>query len=448
MKKRGLSESDEEAAELEHVPTSHATLVACLYKGSKRRGEALEDFLARFEEAGYALPKSTLMRWTKGLREDGEALPPSGKRGRKSKLSDEHKRCLTGFVFDRQFSNQKTSLDDALRFCVSELQLECSPASLSRWLAKLGFSSRKMQTKSSGYTIDVDGTIEIAYGWLKKYHSDLYASQLCSVDCLFSGHRTTTHKSFVFSGGPPANFSGGICSYTALGVTCVFADGRYYPTILYTTDPLFDRSLNAGPVKKAKWDKLDRNFQKYKIDPSRIVFVSQLPGRGKKSIVPASADRVRDFFDRYEIEKDTIILSDGGKEFVDLEKLGFTRHIKYPPAVHQWLSPNDNRWHGAAKQKWRSMGIDFKDDGLALIALLYCLDETVGDARKWFQTNLQVRSESPSKEDVAKLIGSKKLIENRYLMECRRDYRIRARPDARGDDEDKFQDGLDGIYWN
>ena len=52
MKKRGLSESDEEAAELEHVPTSHATLVACLYKGSKRRGEALEDFLARFEEAG------------------------------------------------------------------------------------------------------------------------------------------------------------------------------------------------------------------------------------------------------------------------------------------------------------------------------------------------------------------------------------------------------------
>ena len=335
-----------------------------------------------------------------------------------------------------------------LGFCVSELHVDCSEATVSRYLAKLGFVSRKMQTKSSGYTIDADASMEMAFKWLAKHHLDFSPSKLCSVDCVFTGHRTTTHKSFVFSGGPPANFSNGISSYTALGVTCVFADGTSYPTVFFTSNPLFDRSLNAGPAKKAKWEALAQHFKNFRINPDRIVFVPQLPGKGKKSIVPATADRIKEYFDRYEIKDDIIILSDGGREFVGLEELGFSRHIKYPSPVHQWLSPNDNRWHGAAMQKWHSMGIDFKDDGLSLIALLHCLDKTVKDAEKWFQKNLQVNSWSLDKKQVSKLIGGEKLIDNRFLMECRRDYRVKLGLALTGDRKDKLQADLDGIYWN
>ena len=59
-------------------------------------------------------------------------------------LSDEDERILTGFVFDRQCAGTKTALKDVLGFCVSDLHVDCSEATVSRYLAKLGFVSRKM----------------------------------------------------------------------------------------------------------------------------------------------------------------------------------------------------------------------------------------------------------------------------------------------------------------
>ena len=95
-----------------------------------------------------------------------------------------------------------------------------------------------------------------------------------------------------------------------------------------------------------------------------------------------------------------------------------------------------------------AQNIDFKDDGLALITLLHCLDKTVKDAEKWFQKNLQVNSQLLDKKKVSKLIGGEKLIDNRFLMECRRDYRVKMGLALTGNRMDKLQVELDGIYWN
>ena len=35
------------------------------------------------------------------------------------------------------------------------------------------------------------------------------------------------------------------------------------------------------------------------------------------------------------------------------EEIGFTKRRIFPSAVHQYLSPNDNRFHGIVKSKWR-----------------------------------------------------------------------------------------------
>ena len=48
------------------------------------------------------------------------------------------------------------------------------------------------------------------------------------------------------------------------------------------------------------------------------------------------------------------ILSDGGNAFFDqkndvLLDLGFGTHGIYTSAVHQYMSPNDNRLHGTSK---------------------------------------------------------------------------------------------------
>ena len=436
--KRGRAEGVPEPSQLKRVNSSHSTLVARVYSAYISNGGTRADFVTLFETAGYDLPYSTLSRWVRGVKDEGGGAVRRGQaRSQKQAVAGAK---ATSF-------HEKTTLADIQQFCAEFFDTEASEASASRWMAELGFASRKMQAKTAGYQVDVDSSIEMAFSWLAKHHNDFNPSSLWSIDSLFTGHRTDTHKSFVVSGGRPANFSGSISTYTALGITCICGDGRYYPMILFTHNPLFNRNVNPTKRRKAMWKRVDDIFEKYKIDKSRVVFVPQQPGKKAKSIVPATKARVADFFSHYEIEKGAIILSDGGDEFANLEELGFARHIYYPGPVHQHLSPNDNKLHGDAKRRWRSKKIDFKDDAEALISLLHFTDEAHAGVESWFEANLQVNSMSLSKEQVANLIRGGRPDKLTYYQECRRFYRYTAGLDPRGEYKDRLPDELDGVFW-
>ncbi len=175
---RGPGDIDITPTVLERVPTLNATLVGRLYRAHRKRGGSRDDFVDFFAEAGYALPPATLKRWKAGVESSGEVLSASGKRGPKSKLSDEHKRLLCGFVFDRQCMGSKTKLDDVVDFCAKELEIPVHVATASRLMHELGFSSRKMQAKSSGFSVDVDGAVEMAYQWLAVHHNSFIPSKV------------------------------------------------------------------------------------------------------------------------------------------------------------------------------------------------------------------------------------------------------------------------------
>lgn len=446
--KRGRSEEASEEDSLEAVPSGCGTLVARLYQSWRSEGKSQQAFVALFNNAGYRLPKATLGRWSAGVAAHGTALPGGSPRGRSARLSDEQKRIVCGFVFDRQMTNAKTTLRDVRDFCRDHFDTSISDATASRLMAELGLSSRKMQTKTAGYAVDADGAIEMAYSWLLKHHHAFYASNLWSIDGYFTGHRLDTHHSFVVSGGPPANFSGGICSYTAFGLTLICGDGRYYKSVLYTSNPIFNRARAPTPRRTALWDEIDELCAHYGVKADRIVYVPPPANKATKHIVPASAAIVEDFISRCKLEEGAIVLSDGGAEFANLEALGFAQHITYPAPVHQYLSPNDNRLHGAAKQAWGAAGIDFKNDAMALVSLLHFMDEAMAGVETWFQTNLQVDSLSVSQEKVAALIRGNKHVDNGFYIECRREYRFVCGLDPRGEYKDRLADGLDGRYWD
>lgn len=84
-------------------------------------------------------------------------------------------------------------LNDVTEFCANELGRPVHLATASRYMGELGFSSRKMQTKSSGFSVTTDSAIEMAYQWLEKHHIDLAPSKVWSIDCVFTGHRTDTN---------------------------------------------------------------------------------------------------------------------------------------------------------------------------------------------------------------------------------------------------------------
>lgn len=110
--------------------------------------------------------------------------------------------------------------------------------------------------------------------------------------------------------------------------------------------------------------------------------------------VSESTDLVHQFWQLYQVPNGTIIFSDKGKAFFPggvsvLEELGFQQHESYPPAVHHYLSPNDNRLHGSAKQSWRHSGIDFTDDVESSLRLLSLLDSDIrNNGNDWWNRNM------------------------------------------------------------
>lgn len=86
------------------------------------------------------MPDSTLTRWSKRAKEVDEDHLVEERRGRKSKLDEEDKRLLRGFVFDRQCEFKKTTLRDVEKFCSEFLEAPVSQTLASNLMAELGFS--------------------------------------------------------------------------------------------------------------------------------------------------------------------------------------------------------------------------------------------------------------------------------------------------------------------
>ena len=102
-------------------------------------------------------------------------------------------------------------------------------------------------------------------------------------------------------------------------------------------------------------------------------------------------------------------ITDGGNEFFSadgsiLELIG-ANHVGYLPPVHQYLFPNDNNHHSAAKAIWRSLRLDYDDDVTASVALLKCLDNDSVNITGYFEANMQCKSSVLDIECVRKLIA-------------------------------------------
>jgi hypothetical protein len=154
--------------------------------------------------------------------------------------------------------------------------------------------------------------------------------------------------------------------------------------------------------------------------------------------------------------KGCVVLTDGGKKIQGgqedvFEKLGAAKHLVYPACVHQFLSPNDNDVHGAAKGKWRNYVRDFSDDVEACLTLLGHIDGECERGGQLFERNLQFRADSSdcaSRQAVHELIGSSEVDRSEFFKTCAYAYFIYAGMDARGGTPDVpkgLDDDLDGC---
>ncbi len=117
------------------------------------------------------------------------------------------------------------------------------------------------------------------------------------------------------------------------------------------------------------------------------------------------------------------------------------------------MSPNDNKLHGAAKAKWRSMFNDFDNDVECSIALMSCLDSIPkDDIRTWWVENLFLTPGIVREEKVKKAILGEGSKWSRLHDACIDEYHDwaaieNAEAEGEGTATVTTDGGLDGPYW-
>jgi hypothetical protein len=129
--------------------------------------------------------------------------------------------------------------------------------------------------------------------------------------------------------------------------------------------------------------------------------------KGETSHYVSEKAEVFDLFLKiYDIDRSIKLMSDNGTSYGSEEndyfvKKGITKRFRYPACVHQLLSPNDNKFHGEAKAKWRAGVRDWSDGVDVTLRLMHELDNVPGKhVRSYFSKNFCLQSSNLTVEEV------------------------------------------------
>lgn len=197
--------------------------------------------------------------------------------------------------------------------------------------------------------------------------------------------------------------------YTDCIITAVRANGEQLPPVLFTLNRTFIRRndyLQCGRYKNPTWTKaMEKSYNEtndlvksYHLDWDHLHYHFDMPRNTSKKFTKECSDIVKSYFVLMEkhFSKDTLIFHDAGTCFAKAKQYVLNREIvgcfkEYPAAIHEILSWNDNRLHGVAKAKWRSMKHHFKNDAEASLALIDLLRKVPKESiKRDFERNFAV----------------------------------------------------------
>jgi len=455
--KRLLMEDDDPPGSLPSVEisTEVKTAFASQYLAWKARGLNKDDFLSFLSEAGYSVPYRSLARWVNAVKHSGAVVSQNCAAGRPRCLSEEETHLVVGYVLDRNSKKEEVHLETVRKFISDEFDIELSLRTVLNYLTAQGFSSRVAKQRSGGIQLDLSHLTQIALEWLQTSPLHCPRSLLCSVDFTFTSHRTDRRVSYALRGGPQPQVDKLISRFTNCIITCIWADGiNRTPSVLYTYNQDFRLDRPPTARRDAQLEKMIKCLSHFDISPQRVIYIGDEKSE-RRTYASESPRLLRLFFENFHIPPNCTVLSDNGGSFLEdsvdvLKSIGFTTHLPYPAVVHQFLSPNDNKFHGVAKQKWRNLGLDYSDDVTSSVALLHCLDESHVSVVSWFERNLQLGNRQPSAEAVATLIGDGPIHDHEYYKDCLERFRVYIGIDARGSLPDAppgLDSSLDGKFW-
>ena len=406
--------------------------------------------------AGYQVKESTFRTWIREFEATGCVGVPQKGSGAVSLLNSNQKAVMAGWVLTCNKTGTSVHLADYVTACLTIFEVEISEPTAARYLQQTGFSCHAVQLKATGFTLDQDVLERMLWDWVVKCRTDGFfavpKSRIGSIDFTFTSHRKDQKTTFSPTKMGQPMSSDKIPIYTNCILTCVWRDGiNRTPSVLFTFNPAFRTDRKETKIRSAGREKLQNALDTFGIAANRIVYVGAQKGESRK-YVPEQPQLVRRFFGLYGVRKDTHLLSDRGHSFKEngesvLTKLGFKAHRTYPPPVHQYLSPNDNKLHGTAKAVWKEKCKAFDDDVESCCMLLSLLDQhTTEHSKRWFEGNMITLQES----QVGQLIRGCTAETSRWYQQSLNLYGLSQGEDIREHLDQippNLRDTLDGMYF-
>ena len=359
------------------LSTGQRELIARLVGPLERRGISRTAFRDLLADANITVSKSSLDRWIYAHVSNASIFTAEKGSGAPPLLDEDQCEIAAGWVLSQNDSNQMVSVASFSNFCTTAFGATLSQGTSHNYLHALGFSSKVSQIKNSGFITDIDTLSKMMFDWKceRQLAGDLQGL-LASVDFTFTGHRSDRRLSYAPSGGAQPKSRGANSQFTNCIATVVWSDGvNRTPPALFT----FNGKFRLDRLGRKAWvqerEKLQGALVRYGIDAKRVIYIGSEKNE-TRTYASESADLLRRFFEIYRVRSKGVVFSDNGTAFFPggvsaLETIGFEKHVSYPAPVHQHLSPNDNRLHGTAKARWRSSGVDFKDDVESSLMLMH-----------------------------------------------------------------------------
>lgn len=152
------------------------------------------------QNAGYAVPSSTLDDWMRVATTGQTPLKVVKLSGAKKALSTQQMRILAGWTIDQVGQNKEVHGKDARRFIFESWGVETDKSYVSKLYKELGFKSKVCQTKTSGYKLDKETLVEMVVSFLNRLTDKGFFNipqfRIGSVDFTFTGQRTYRPKSY------------------------------------------------------------------------------------------------------------------------------------------------------------------------------------------------------------------------------------------------------------
>ena len=352
------------------------------------------------KECKHKMSKSTLNKQMHRVIAGLPDLYQGGRQGRRKLLPLQTREEIAGWVLTQNDLGNNVILADVVRMVAEQYDVSISEDTASKYLKEFCISRQKVQRKATGFRLSPEEEAKVYWKWLKEMKDKRLFRRghlAVSFDFTFTGHRGHAAHTWAMQGGQQVKSRAAISSYTNCILTAVWSDGvDRTPPMLFT----YNQALNINRVGARYAEKRHRMQQllnQYGVDSEQIVYMGK-PTNESRSYVPESFELVKIFCEHYgptlENFRDvTTLFSDNGHAFKQggQSKLGewFTAHEFYPSVVHQYLSPNDNALHGAAKKQWRAGAPDFKDDMLQSIRLVSLLSNQIRrNGMRWWEHNM------------------------------------------------------------